>query len=358
METKTLTSPTWPVAWSDSPDDVVRATKELISFDAMAVGLAHGRQVRPDEIMLAKGWPEGAFLRWLDTEASDDKTFFAAQRNGVACDEGSSGVLVGGGHLLIASQTESLSDAASWWVAFQRKSEPYLPVEQRMAELIIRCWQSHFGCASRSNDGRIVMGHDRSILHADPCTRVRFAQQPDYLTDISESFIPTVTQRWNTIEDENYRDVAMRFAGETQWIRFRRHNPLGRDDAVHWRLDLTPLEEGELPAVGLIEDERIAQALAYIHDHFHESPNLSSIAKAVHLSPFHFHRIFSKLVGISPKQYLQAKQLQTARWMLRSTSKAIGDIAEATGFASHGHFTSTFHRVVGLSPSEYREKSD
>jgi AraC-like DNA-binding protein len=173
-----------------------------------------------------------------------------------------------------------------------------------------------------------------------------------------DSFLPTVAQRWDAFDDQRERDVAMMFDGITQWIRFRMYNPLGRDDAIHWRLELTPLENGELPAVGLIEDERIAQALAYIHDHFHESPNLSNIAKAVHLSPFHFHRIFSKLVGISPKQYLQSKQLQTARWLLRSTSKAIGDIAEATGFASHGHFTSTFHRVVGLSPSEYREKSD
>jgi AraC family transcriptional regulator, regulatory protein of adaptative response / methylated-DNA-[protein]-cysteine methyltransferase len=107
--------------------------------------------------------------------------------------------------------------------------------------------------------------------------------------------------------------------------------------------------------VGIVSDPRIAQAIAYIHENFDSSPSLTDIARHVHVSPFHFHRLFSKQVGASPKHYLQKKQLQMARWWLRRTNTAIANVAKQAGFSSHGHFTSTFHRVVGKSPSEYRE---
>src|SRR5690606_30298086 len=101
--------------------------------------------------------------------------------------------------------------------------------------------------------------------------------------------------------------------------------------------------------VGVVPDLRIARALGYIHDHFAESPSLNDVANAVHISPFHFHRLFSKVVGVTPKQYVLQKQIQVARWLLRSRNMPISRIAEETGFASHGHFTSTFRRFVGAS---------
>jgi len=108
--------------------------------------------------------------------------------------------------------------------------------------------------------------------------------------------------------------------------------------------------------LGVVEDERIALAVAYLHDHYHLASSLAQIAEVVHISPFHFHRLFTRQVGLSPKHYLQHKQLQVARWLLRTSRMPVGEIAARIGFASHGHFTSTFHRIVGASPTDYRER--
>ena len=100
--------------------------------------------------------------------------------------------------------------------------------------------------------------------------------------------------------------------------------------------------------------QRVARAIAFIHDHFADNPSLEDIAAEVHVSPFHFHRVFTRLVGESPKRYLQLKQLQVASELLRRSYVPIRDIARLTGFTSHGHFNATFRRVVGESPTEHR----
>jgi AraC-like DNA-binding protein len=141
------------------------------------------------------------------------------------------------------------------------------------------------------------------------------------------------------------------------WINFRRSRAVSGGQSEYWYIELRPLEANELPTVGVVEDSRIAQAIAYLHEEYPRSPSLAQVARAVHTSPFHFHRLFSRYVGVSPKQYLQRKQLQVAKWMLRATRLPIGTIATRSGFASHGHFTSTFHRIIGVSPSDYRDSA-
>jgi AraC-like DNA-binding protein len=180
---------------------------------------------------------------------------------------------------------------------------------------------------------------------------------PNLLVDLLGQMHPIIQQRWPSLADNVIRDFAINLNDMPYWIRTTRRRMLDAPDAAYWYVELRPLERGELPTVSVVPDERIARAIAFMHEEYQASPSLSRIAQAVHISPFHFHRMFSKQVGVSPKHYLQGKQLQVAKWLLRSTRLPIGTIATRAGFASHGHFTSTFHRLVGMSPTEYREKS-
>jgi AraC-like DNA-binding protein len=169
-----------------------------------------------------------------------------------------------------------------------------------------------------------------------------------------------VEQRWPEIPARETHDVVMKIADRPWWVRFHAHC-LGvaeseGADAGAWYLELRPLEENEMVPVGLIDDLRVAKALAYIHDNYCESLSLKKISETVGISLFHFHRLFSQHVGVTPKQYILAKQMQVARWMLRARNTPVSRIADNIGFASHGHFTSTFTRIVGMSPTEYRER--
>ena len=50
---------------------------------------------------------------------------------------------------------------------------------------------------------------------------------------------------------------------------------------------------------------RIAEAIGYIKSNFKMQPQLDEVAGKIHLSPFHFQRLFTEWAGISPKRFLQ-----------------------------------------------------
>jgi AraC family transcriptional regulator len=72
------------------------------------------------------------------------------------------------------------------------------------------------------------------------------------------------------------------------------------------------------------------------------------------MSPYHFQRMFTRQIGVSPARYVTMKRLQVARWLLRATRAPIGRIATAVGFAGQAHFASAFRRATGLTPRDYR----
>ena len=66
-----------------------------------------------------------------------------------------------------------------------------------------------------------------------------------------------------------------------------------------------------------IDFERIKAAIGYIHDNFKMQPELEKVAAFVHLSPFHFQRLFTDWAGVSPKKFLQYTSIQYAKNILK-----------------------------------------
>jgi AraC family transcriptional regulator len=82
---------------------------------------------------------------------------------------------------------------------------------------------------------------------------------------------------------------------------------------------------------------------------------LGALAKAFEQSPFHFHRLFSKTVGETPKHYVERLRLERAAYRLAITDDSILDVALSVGFGAHETFSRAFRRVIGYSPSAYRK---
>jgi AraC-like DNA-binding protein len=99
---------------------------------------------------------------------------------------------------------------------------------------------------------------------------------------------------------------------------------------------------------------RLVPALKFMSKEFKDSPTLSDIARTVHLSPFHFHRRFTELVGLTPKHYLLACQIYEAKSQLVAGTKPLPEIATDCGFAHQSHFTSRFKQTTGLTPTRWR----
>jgi AraC-like DNA-binding protein len=112
------------------------------------------------------------------------------------------------------------------------------------------------------------------------------------------------------------------------------------------------LRQGDFQAAG--ELSRLIPALKYMHENFAKGPTLHEISRAVHLSPFHFHRRFTELLGITPKHFLLDCQIEWAKQMLVEGRKDLSDVAAACGFAHQSHFTSRFKQATGLTPTRWR----
>lgn len=347
--------------WGEKAAELTANLRKTILFDSFGAGLLHEDRTALDELLAAEGECADPASTWRQRQfGPKGPVAEAIQRGGVSmtlnvpAQKGAQAVKE---HVLMVVAPESVLAKRGWWLLLSRREKPFESRDVQWAELLLQSWRARFNQADESGMGRLLIGHDQRLIHADPCTARLLLEHHCAFEKFNELLHDVIAQRWPKLTDGKVGDCALELAGRPYWVRFVRRRALNLLEAVHWRLELRSLTKGELPIVGLVEDDRVARAIAYLHDHFQESPNLTDIAHAIHVSPFHFHRMFSQQVGVSPKYYLQSKQLQIARWLVRSTRRPIGEVASRAGFASHGHFTSTFHRVVGVSPSEYREQS-
>jgi AraC family transcriptional regulator of adaptative response/methylated-DNA-[protein]-cysteine methyltransferase len=99
---------------------------------------------------------------------------------------------------------------------------------------------------------------------------------------------------------------------------------------------------------------RIAEAIGYIREHFKEQPSLDELAEKVHLSPFHFQRIFTEWAGVSPKKFLQYISIQHAKSVLKNEQATLFDAALETGLSGTGRLHDLFVNIEGMTPGEYK----
>lgn len=99
--------------------------------------------------------------------------------------------------------------------------------------------------------------------------------------------------------------------------------------------------------------QRIAVAIEYIVSNFRRQPSLEEIAEKVHLSPFHFQKLFTEWAGTTPKKFLQYISTQYAKKLL--TAKAtLSETTFQTGLSSTSRLHDLFVSLEGMTPAEYR----
>lgn len=103
-----------------------------------------------------------------------------------------------------------------------------------------------------------------------------------------------------------------------------------------------------------INYQRIAEAINYIKLNFKTQPNLDEVAEKVNLSPFHFQRLFTDWVGISPKKFLQYLSLEYAKGILKDKQATLFDTAFETGLSGTGRLHDLFINIEGMTPAEYK----
>ncbi|MHB0771192.1 helix-turn-helix transcriptional regulator [Bradyrhizobium sp. 5.13L] len=112
------------------------------------------------------------------------------------------------------------------------------------------------------------------------------------------------------------------------------------------------------PATPTARDRRRAvEAALWIDRNSVGDVDLEQASRQVGLSPFHFLRLFSSVLGVTPHQYLVRSRLRHAARLLTDDDIAITDIAYDVGFGDLSNFVRTFHRAAGVSPTRFRQAS-
>src|SRR5687767_6916988 len=99
-------------------------------------------------------------------------------------------------------------------------------------------------------------------------------------------------------------------------------------------------------------DVRLQSAMAYIQREFRRGPTLPEIARAAHLSPYHFHRMFRVAFGKTPKQVMVELQIAEAQKLMLA-GVPLAKTAKRAGFAQQSHLSTRFKKVTGLTPGQW-----
>jgi AraC family transcriptional regulator of adaptative response/methylated-DNA-[protein]-cysteine methyltransferase len=103
-----------------------------------------------------------------------------------------------------------------------------------------------------------------------------------------------------------------------------------------------------------INYQRIAEAITYLKGNFKAQPNLDEVAERVHISPYHFQRMFTDWAGISPKKFLQYLSIDHAKSMLKQNRATLADTAFETGLSGTSRLHDLFMNIEGMTPAEYK----
>ena len=103
-----------------------------------------------------------------------------------------------------------------------------------------------------------------------------------------------------------------------------------------------------------INYQRVAEAIDYIKTNFKDQPDLEQVAEKIHLSPFHFQRLFTDWAGVSPKKFLQFISLEHAKTLLKDKQATLFDAAFETGLSGTGRLHDLFIKIEGMTPGEFK----
>jgi AraC family transcriptional regulator, regulatory protein of adaptative response / methylated-DNA-[protein]-cysteine methyltransferase len=98
--------------------------------------------------------------------------------------------------------------------------------------------------------------------------------------------------------------------------------------------------------------DRVAKAIEYLIEHRHDQPSLDDVARNAGLSPFHFQRLFRRYAGVTPKQFLAALTLESAKALLDRDASVL-DAALDVGLSSPARLHDHFVSIDAMSPGEY-----
>lgn len=100
----------------------------------------------------------------------------------------------------------------------------------------------------------------------------------------------------------------------------------------------------------------VTLTLCFIEERYGSDISLADMAQHAGVTPQHLCRVFRASMHMRPGEYLARRRVQAAQTLIRAGELPMAEIAQRTGFASPGYFSTVFRRYVGVAPGEYRRQ--
>jgi AraC-like DNA-binding protein len=242
-------------------------------------------------------------------------------------------------------------------------SKPF--VERHYCHSVAYVRKGSFGCTKRGRSFELVVGsilvghpgdeyvctHDHHIC-GDEC--LSFALAPELVDSIGGK-----ADVWRTGCAPPLPELMV--LGELAQAAACGRSDIGLDEVGHalaHRFVEVVSGRTQKPLRATARDRRRAVETAlWIDAHSQRPIELEDAADQAGLSPFHFLRLFSSVLGVSPHQYLLRSRLRHAARLLADDDRPVTDVAFDVGFGDLSNFVRTFHRAAGVSPLRFRQAS-
>lgn len=104
---------------------------------------------------------------------------------------------------------------------------------------------------------------------------------------------------------------------------------------------------------GKLNPYQLKQVVDFAHSYMQFNIGLHELAGIVHLSPYHFGRLFKQTVGKSPYQFILQLKIDCAKKMIKQKNGPISEIAYQLNFSDQSHFSNAFRKATGISPRQF-----
>lgn len=114
--------------------------------------------------------------------------------------------------------------------------------------------------------------------------------------------------------------------------------------------------DGRTSAFSGLAPHKLQRVLDHIEQHLAEAIHVRELAQVVHMSPYHFARMFKQATGQPPHVYITAQRMDQAKNLLGNSELSLVQVASSVGYQTQAHFTGVFHKHVGITPRTFRLK--
>jgi len=243
-----------------------------------------------------------------------------------------------------------------------RGEKPFVEHHSRHSISYVR--KGSFGCHHRGRfyelaAGSVLVGHpgdDYMCTHDHVCGDecLSFFFEPDLVDTIGDR-----TDLWQVGTTPPLAELMV--LGELAQAAADGRSDIGLDEVgcllAHRFVEVVSSQK-RLPAKVTARDRRRAVETAlWIEAHSERPIDLNEAAAQAGVSAFHFLRMFSAVLGVTPHQYLVRSRLRHAARLLADNDRDVTGIAYDVGFNDLSNFVRSFHRAAGVSPLKFRQAS-